>query len=373
VKHLDTSDLDLYVGKAIGGGQLKDTIAVNDIRRWVQGMQNPHPLFFDEAFAAESRFGRIVAPQSFTVCTSDSHGAGPSIQGRLPGSHMLFGGDEWWFAGPRIFPGDQIRLERTFVGYEVKETQFAGPTVFANGDTVYINQHGETVAKQRCTSIRYLVDEANKRKKEADSAEPTWVPDALREIEAERRAYMKAVLELGHARREGVKVGDRLPTRKIGPHSVLTFATEYRAFLMSVWGSFKTDELPNALRQAGWLPEMDKDMEAAKIDPSESDGLYKGSSRGHAQPEYAKKIGIARGYGYGASMGAWMLDTLQHWAGEHGEIVHARLRYRAPALTGDLSVISGSVESVGPEVGVRLEMKNQHGDVIATGTAELRL
>jgi acyl dehydratase len=336
-------------------------------------MQNAHPLFFDEAFAAKSRFARIVAPQSFTVCCSDSHGAGPSIQGRLPGSHMLFGGDEWWFTGPRIFPGDSIRLERSFVGYEVKETKFAGPTVFANGDTVYINQRGETVAKQRCTSIRYLVEEANKRRKDSDSVEPSWSPQQIAEIEAERRAYMKAVLELGHSRREGVKVGDRLPTRTIGPHSVLTFATEYRAFLMSVWGSFKADEIPNALRQAGWLPEMDKDMEAAKIDPSENDGLYKGSSRGHAQPEYARKIGVARGYGYGASMGAWMLDTLQHWAGEHGEIVHAQLRYRAPALTGDLSIISGSLVAVGPEVGVRLEMTNQHGEVIATAVAEIRI
>src|SRR6185369_448883 len=119
--------------------------------------------------------------------------------------------------------------------------------------------------------------------------------------------------------------GAKLPTRPVGPHSALTFATEWRAYLMNVWGAFKPDGLPTSLRQAGWLPEMDKDMEKAKVDPSEADGLYKGSSRGHAQDRYAQLIGLKRGYGYGASMGAWMLDYVTNWAGEWGEISHAKL------------------------------------------------
>ena len=35
--------------------------------------------------------------------------------------------------------------------------------MFANGDTVHRNQHGALIAKERATSIRYLVEEANKR------------------------------------------------------------------------------------------------------------------------------------------------------------------------------------------------------------------
>ena len=78
---LDTADVDRWVGRPLGGGVLKDPIAPNDVRRWAQGMQNPNPLHFDELYAAESRFGRLVAPQSFAVCTDTSHGAGPAIQG----------------------------------------------------------------------------------------------------------------------------------------------------------------------------------------------------------------------------------------------------------------------------------------------------
>ena len=95
----DTSDVDRYIGKPVGGGQLKEPVTVTDIRRWAQGMQYPNPLHYDDEYAARSAFGRIVAPQSFTICCDVGHGAGPAIVGNIPGTHMIFGGDEWWFAG----------------------------------------------------------------------------------------------------------------------------------------------------------------------------------------------------------------------------------------------------------------------------------
>jgi hypothetical protein len=130
---LDTSDVDRWVGVPLGGGYLKEPVHVNDIRRWVQGMQNPNPIYYDDRFAAEGRFERIVAPQSFAVATDVGHGATPAIQGTIPGSHMIFGGDEWWFFGPRIEPGDRLKGERMLFDYRVTETKFAGPTMFSRG------------------------------------------------------------------------------------------------------------------------------------------------------------------------------------------------------------------------------------------------
>ena len=151
----DTKEVDRWIGVPLGGGSMRDPVHVNDIRRWTQGMQNPNPLYFDEDNAKARRFGGIVAPQSFCVSTDDSHGAAPAIQGTIPGTHMLFGGDEWWFFGPRVLPGDQNRQDRMLFDYKVTETKFAGPTMFSRGDSTYINQRGEVVAKQRSTSIRF--------------------------------------------------------------------------------------------------------------------------------------------------------------------------------------------------------------------------
>ena len=45
---LDTSDVDRWIGKPLGGARLKDPVEPNDLRRWAQGMQNPNPLHYDE-------------------------------------------------------------------------------------------------------------------------------------------------------------------------------------------------------------------------------------------------------------------------------------------------------------------------------------
>ena len=180
---LDTSDVDRYVGKALPTVQLSDPVAVGDIRRWVQGMQYANPIHYDEEQAARSAFGRIVAPQSFMVCCDVGHGATPAIVGNIPGTHMIFGGDEWWFFGPRVFPGDHLRMRRWFVDYKVADTKFAGPTMFSRGDTLYRNQRGEPVAKQRSTAVRYLAEEARKRGFFGQAApEPTWTAGRLEEL-----------------------------------------------------------------------------------------------------------------------------------------------------------------------------------------------
>ena len=57
----DTTDVDRHIGQPVGGGQLKEPVNVTDIRRWVQGMQYPNPLHYDDDYAARSVFGRIVA------------------------------------------------------------------------------------------------------------------------------------------------------------------------------------------------------------------------------------------------------------------------------------------------------------------------
>ncbi len=35
----DSSPVDAWIGVRLGGGQMKDPVAPNDIRRWVQGIQ----------------------------------------------------------------------------------------------------------------------------------------------------------------------------------------------------------------------------------------------------------------------------------------------------------------------------------------------
>ncbi len=377
---LDTTDVDRYLGRPVGGGQLKDPVSATDIRRWAQGMQYPNPLHYDEDVAANSPFGRIVAPQSFTVCCDVGHGATPAIVGNIPGSHMIFGGDEWWFQGPRIFPGDLIRMERRFVDYKVADTKFAGPTMFSRGDTTYRNQRGETVGVQRSTSVRYLAEEARKRGFfEQTAPVPSWTPGRLAEIDATHTAWIRSGTRSRRMTWDEAAEGIRLATRPIGPHTIQSFTTEWRAFTMTVWGAVTHDD-DRHIEEAGWLPEMSRDLDAAQEDPALADGLYRGPSRGHTDTQYAQVIGLPRGYGYGASMGAWVLDYVAHWAGDHGFVRHSRIQYRFPPFEGDVTLLDGEVTGKHEDatlgahlVTVEVTMTNQDGAVMAKGPVTVQL
>jgi hypothetical protein len=119
---LDLSDVKRRVGEEVGGGELIEPCTATDVRRWVMAMDYPNPIHWDHAFASASKFGGIVAPQSFAVAIDYGHGAQPACVGHIPGSHLIFGGEEWWHYGPRIKPGDRLTQRRYFHDYKVSDT-----------------------------------------------------------------------------------------------------------------------------------------------------------------------------------------------------------------------------------------------------------
>jgi acyl dehydratase len=384
---LDLSDVDHRVGQPVGGGQLWDPCGSSDIRRWVMAMDYPNPVHWDEEFARASRFGGLVAPQSIAVALDYGHGAAPACVGHIPDSHLIFGGEEWWFYGCPVRVGDTLFQQRRFHGYKVVETKFAGPTMFSNGDTVHTNQHGTLVARERSTAIRYLVEEATKRGMYDDQVGVVrrWTGAELAEIEKVRHEWLISNRAGDSPRFEEVSVGDRLPRRVIGPHSIASFTTEYRAFLFNIWGTFRWVappgvENPWINQDPGWKDGFGFDEEGAKIDPRKRDGVYVGPSRGHIDADRAIEVGMARAYGYGATMGAWCTDYLAYWAGHDGMVRHSKASYRAPAFEGDVTYFDAEVVGTQPEsawgvplVQVQLRLTNQDGAMLVDCTAEIEL
>ena len=97
---------------------------------------------------------------------------------------------------------------------------------------VHRNQHGGLVAKERSTAILYLIAEAQKRGMydKAKRAPRKWTEDELREIEMLRQDWILSSREGESARYQDVKIGEKLPRRVFGPHSIVTFANECRSF-----------------------------------------------------------------------------------------------------------------------------------------------
>lgn len=384
---LDLSDVDHRVGKLVGGGQLREPCAKSDIRRWVMAMDYVNPLHWDQAFARQTRFGDIIAPQSIAVGLDYGHGCQPACVGRIPGSHLIFGGEEWWWYGTHIRPGDQLFQERRFFDYKVRDTKFAGPTMFSRGDTTHRNQRGDLVAKARSTAIRYLAAEAEKRGmyNALAGAPRRWKREELLEIEQVRHAWLLSNRCGQSPRFAEVQVGDRLPRRVLGPHSIASFTTEYRAFVFNTWGSFEwtapaglSDPWVN--QDPGWIEGFGVDYDLAAVDPRAGDGLYVGPSRGHIDDGYASEVGMSRSYGYGATMAAWNTDYLAFWAGHDGLVRHAKSDFRTPAFEGDVTFIEGEVvdrieksEWGFPVVQVEVTMTNQDGAIVVTSVNEVEL
>ncbi len=382
---LDCSDLDNYIGKAMQPARMIEPIARSDIRRWVQAMHYPNLLHYDHNFAAQSRHGELIAPQSFPVVMDCAHGSAPSCIGMIPNSHMLFGGDEWWFYGPTLKGGDRVWNERIPFDYKVKDTSSFGPTCFQRGDNFYYNSDGDLIAKQRSTSIRYSqsAGEASQAGKTEGHDDPVWTDEELEALEDRKFTWIQMLHDLGHNARywDTVNTGDELPERVFGPHSIVSFTTEWRSYLFTSWGTThrRTDLDIEALGFVGPMAGKEQDPTLERINPEQTDGAYIGPSRGHLFPRWARYIGMPRGYGYGASMGAWITDYLSGWAGEWGMVRHSNCNYRSPALTGDITIQTGKIvdkfiDADGRAmVQVDMRMTNQLGSVLATAKAEIEL
>jgi hypothetical protein len=295
---------------------------------------------------------------------------------------LLFGGDEWWFSGKRVYGGDVINNERIPYDYAVKETKFAGPTCFQRGDNNYYNQHGDMIAKQRATTIRYRAQAGAASTDMTNAEDPAWTTDELAALEQRKFTWIKMLHDLGHDKRywDDLIIGEHLTERVFGPHSIASFTTEWRAFIVNTWGTM--DLKINDLESMGFTREMagyENDPAMQLINPELTDGAYIGPSRGHLFPHWARTIGMPRGYGYGASMGSWITDYLAGWVGEWGQVLHTHCAYRGPAFTGDATIMTGEIvdKMVDDEgrnvVQVTVRMANQKGVTLATAKAEVEL
>jgi hypothetical protein len=89
---------------------------------------------------------------------------------------------------------------------------------------------------------------------------------------------------------------------------------------------------------------------------------------------------MARAYGYGATMQAWVTDYLAYWAGHDGFVRHCKSDFRGPAFEGDVTYFDGEVvdkqaESAWgvPLVTIMAKLTNQDGTTLVATTAEVEL
>ena len=142
----------------------------------------------------------------------------------------------------------------------------------SNGATRSTSTSSERVALQRSTTIRYPVqgakdkdlfgrDAAGSDGPDAHAGigtsgdgEPVWTDEQLAELEQRKLAFIDQIQGLGHDKRlfSSVAAGDPLAEHVLGPHSLASFATEWRAYPMTTWGA--TAKGPTTVRAEELTP-----------------------------------------------------------------------------------------------------------------------
>lgn len=114
------------------------------IRRFAEAIGDFNPLWVDE-----SGDGVIAPPTFLRVMITEL----PAPRELEPFPQMLDGGSDWTYVMP-VKPGDSITAVTRFVSVNQRNIAIGAAVVLVL-ETNYTNQHGQDVARQRNTLIRY--------------------------------------------------------------------------------------------------------------------------------------------------------------------------------------------------------------------------
>ncbi len=152
-----TPQMRTSLGRVIGT-YVSDPVSVRDIKQWAIATYYPDApprLYWDEAYARQTRFGGIIAPQEFNPFTwplrhdplpFDVYEARP-----VPGGRGLLGGCSAEYH-QRIRPGDVVRSVIRLVDLIERQGRL-GLMLFLTKEHRWSNQRDELVKVFRNTSI----------------------------------------------------------------------------------------------------------------------------------------------------------------------------------------------------------------------------
>jgi acyl dehydratase len=122
------------------------------ITKFAEAIEDPNPLWQDEEYAKQARYGEIVAPPGFLM-TVMMRGEAVEFPFQLPMVRILDGGGEWEYFKP-IRPGDVLTVVNRLADIRERAGR-TGKMVFLVSESTWRNQRNEIVAKGRGTLVFY--------------------------------------------------------------------------------------------------------------------------------------------------------------------------------------------------------------------------
>lgn len=346
-----------------------DPFTPQAIMRYCNGIGDDNPLWFDEQYAARTRWGGVIGPPTVLQVGSaprpDSVGrAELAEEDLLPGVFAMVTGGRTLFEQP-VRPGDRLRTRAGAHDVIERKSRMAGRSLELISKTVYYNQHDAVVATHYGSLFRMERAAARENRKLLE------VPPASYTV-AEMDA-LSAHYEREHEQRRGAtprywedtQPGDDLITLAKGP---LTLGNMVSFFIArGYWAMF-----------ANRLEHLYLKSHAAQRLVNLESNIEDGWVSAHWDEYFARMSGVPRPYDEGIQRVAWLAHLLTDWMGDDGWLRELSVQLRAVNLLGDLSWCTGRVSGKRVDDGRALVdcdiwITNQRQERTALGTAVVQL
>ncbi len=336
----------------------------DSITHVARAIGDTNPLFTDPEHAAQTRFGKLVAPPALLYALAWGsqdlrHGQG------LPGVHGFHSGDGWRLLRP-ILDGDELRATKELVRAEPMTGRYAGKKMFIQVEEIrYYNQENEVVAIQSFPIIRAEREAAKSRGTNSQLTTATYTDEEIAQIDAE----LEREIPRGATPRywEDTEIGEAVDPAVKGPLTLPDMIT----WLMAI-GS------PHVRTGKYWMEYRKSSPKVAVKDPAS--GIPQAIERVHWDNYMASEIGLPAAYDYGSQRGGYALYWATNWVGNDGWVAKMDYQFRGFYFNGDHFRISGEVVDKwrGTKTGtgyvqVKFSSTNQRGADIMPGTGVFAL
>jgi len=330
------------------------------IRRFVDGIGDPNPLYRDRAYGEKTRYGSIIAPPSWVFSVL----AGIQFGWRgLAGFHSA--SDMEFYKPIRL--DDKIRPEERFQDFEgPKESRFAGRMIFDYFEDKYFNRREELAAKVIRLVIRTERKAARKKGKYKKIELPhPWTEEELKAIEEE--VLSEEIRGADPRFWEDVEVGDELKPVVKGPLGLTDIVAMCVAGLAPAKLMAHGVSLKEYRKKPAWAF---RDTNTGALEP-----IY----AVHYNAQAANAMGLPSPYDVGTQRHCWQIHLLTNWMGDEGWLKKSHAEYRIFVYLSDVLRITGKVtkkyRSEDGECCVDIETHamNQRGEDAMPGTATIAL
>lgn len=336
----------------------------DSITHVARAIGDTNPLFTNPEYAAQTRFGKLVAPPALLYALAWGsqdlrHGQG------LPGVHGFHSGDGWRLLRP-ILDGDELRATKELVRAEPMTGRYAGKKMFIQVEEIrYYNQENEVVAIQSFPIIRAEREAAKSRGTNSQLTTATYTDEEIAQIDAELEREIPRGATLRYW--EDTEIGEAVDPAVKGPLTLPDMIT----WLMAI-GS------PHVRTGKYWMEYRKSSPKVAVKDPAS--GIPQAIERVHWDNYMASEIGLPAAYDYGSQRGGYALYWATNWAGDDGWVAKLDYQFRGFYFNGDHFRISGEVVDKwrGAKTGtgyvqVKFSSTNQRGADIMPGTGVFAL